>query len=50
MIEPNLKNLAQKFRCDKMICRSCYARLNKRAINCRKCHSSDLRLKKKLKN
>jgi len=27
MIEPNLKNLAQKFRCDKMICRSCYARL-----------------------
>ena len=30
-----------------MICRKCYARLNIRAKNCRKCNSSDLRVKKK---
>ena len=49
MIEPTLKTLAQKYLCDKMICRKCYARLDKRAKNCRKCKSSDLRLKKKIK-
>ena len=49
MIEPNLKKLAQNYLCDKMICRKCYARLDKKATNCRKCSSSDLRLKKKLK-
>ena len=49
MIEPTLKILAQKYTCDKMICRKCYARLNIRAKNCRKCHSSKLRIKKKLK-
>jgi len=49
MLDPNLKKLAQHFNCDKMICRKCYARLNKRANNCRKCSSSDLRLKKVLK-
>ena len=49
MIEPNMKVLAQKFCSDKMICRRCYARLNKRAKNCRKCKSSDLRLKKKIR-
>ena len=49
MIEPNLKKLAEKYNCDKIICRKCYARLNKRAYNCRKCSSVDLRLKKKLK-
>ena len=49
MIEPNLKLLAQSFLCEKKICRKCYARLNKRANNCRKCASSDLRPKKKLK-
>ena len=49
MIEQNLKNLAQSFLCDKVICRKCYARLNKRSTNCRKCGSSDLRIKKKLK-
>jgi ribosomal protein L40E len=48
MIEPNLKVLAQKYCSDKMICRRCYARLNKRATICRKCHSTDLRIKKKL--
>ena len=49
MIEPNLKKLAEKYNCDKIICRKCYARLNKRAYNCRKCSSVDLRLKKKIK-
>ena len=48
MLEPNAKNLAQKFMCNKIICRKCYARLNIRAVNCRKCHSTSLRLKKKL--
>ena len=48
MIEPNMKVLAQKFCSDKMICRRCYARLNKRATICRKCHATDLRIKKKL--
>jgi ribosomal protein L40E len=49
MIDPTLKTLAQKYLCDKMICRKCYARLDKRAKNCRKCKSSDLRLKKKIR-
>lgn len=49
MIEPSLKVLAQNVQCKKMICRQCYARLSKRSTNCRKCHSSDLRLKKQIK-
>ena len=48
MIEPSMKLLAFKSNCDKMICRRCYARLNKRAQNCRKCHSTNLRIKKKI--
>ena len=48
MIEPNLKLLAQKNMCNKMICRSCYARLDIRAKNCRKCSSKNLRPKKKI--
>ena len=48
MIDPTLKLLAEK-KCEKMICRKCYARLNVRATNCRKCKSTNLRLKKKLK-
>uniref|UniRef100_A0A8W7Q4P8 Ubiquitin-ribosomal protein eL40 fusion protein n=1 Tax=Anopheles coluzzii TaxID=1518534 RepID=A0A8W7Q4P8_ANOCL len=42
----------QKYNCDKMICRKCYARLHPRATNCRKkkCgHTNNLRPKKKLK-
>ena len=49
MIDPTLKILAQQKLCEKMVCRKCYARLNIRATNCRKCNSSDLRVKKKLK-
>ena len=49
MLDPNLKKLAQKYNCDKKICRVCYARLNIRALNCRKCKSCDLRPKKSLK-
>ncbi|EGV97435.1 UPF0459 protein C19orf50-like [Cricetulus griseus] len=44
--------LAQKYNCDKMICRKCYARLHPRAVNCRKkkCgHTNNLRPKKKVK-
>ena len=48
MIEPNGKSLAQKYLCNKLICRKCYVRLDKRAIKCRKCSSKDLRNKKKL--
>ncbi|GLH15502.1 Ubiquitin-60S ribosomal protein L40, partial [Gryllus bimaculatus] len=52
VIEPTLRSLAQKFNCEKMICRKCYARLHPRATNCRKkkCgHTNHLRPKKKLK-
>jgi len=49
MIEPSLQILAQKYRTDKLICRKCYARLPPTASNCRKCSSTDLRIKKKLK-
>ena len=52
IIEPSLRMLAQKYNCDKQICRKCYARLPPRAANCRKkkCgHSSELRVKKKIK-
>jgi len=49
MIDPNLKKLAEKYNCKKKICRICYARLNIIALNCRKCKSTNLRLKKILK-
>ena len=49
MIEPSLKRLAEDFVCNKIVCRKCYARLSKRAHNCRKCSSTDLRIKKQLK-
>ena len=49
MIEPNLMVLAQKYSCEKMICRKCFARLHKNANICRKCKNTDLRIKKKLK-
>ena len=48
MIDPTMKALAEKYCSNKMICRRCYARLDKRATICRKCHSKDLRIKKKL--
>jgi len=49
VIEPTLRILAQKYNCDKMICRKCYARLHQRATNCRKkkCgHTNNIRPKK----
>eukprot|EP01123_Difflugia_compressa_P009503 TRINITY_DN317_c0_g1_i16.p1 TRINITY_DN317_c0_g1~~TRINITY_DN317_c0_g1_i16.p1 ORF type:complete len:129 (+),score=19.31 TRINITY_DN317_c0_g1_i16:57-443(+) len=52
VIEPSLQVLARKYNCDKLICRSCYARNHPRATNCRKkkCgHCPDLRIKKKIK-
>ncbi|XP_048530007.1 ubiquitin-60S ribosomal protein L40-like isoform X2 [Triticum urartu] len=51
-IEPNLLQLALKYRQRKLICRKCYARLPVRSANCRKkkCgHCNETRTKKKLK-
>lgn len=51
-MDPSMKVLAQSYRCEKKICRKCYATLPIRATNCRKkaCgHSNQLRLKKKVK-
>lgn len=50
MIEPSLEALARKYNCEKQVCRYCYARLHKKASNCRKCSSNELRPKKKLSN
>jgi large subunit ribosomal protein L40e len=50
-IEPSMRALANKYRCNKKVCRDCYSRLPLRATNCRKrrCgHSNKLRLKKKI--
>lgn len=50
-IEPTLRLLAEKFNCDRLVCRKCFARLGKRATNCRKrkCgHSNQLRVKHEL--
>ena len=50
-IAPDLAQLARKFKCEKMICRKCYANLPKKAVNCRKrkCgHYGDIRPKKQL--
>ena len=52
VMEPSLRLLASEYKCDKMVCRKCYASLPPRATNCRKkkCgHSNQLRPKKKLK-
>lgn len=49
MIDPSLETLARKTRCDKLVCRKCYATLPIKALNCRKCSSSDLRKKHNLK-
>lgn len=50
--DPSLAALAKTYRCEKNICRKCYARLPPRSTNCRKkkCgHTNQLRPKKKLK-
>ena len=53
VIDPGLVELAKKFNQDKQVCRVCYARLDPKAIVCRKKHckagASQLRPKKKLK-
>ncbi|KAK1630292.1 hypothetical protein QYE76_004722 [Lolium multiflorum] len=51
-IDPNLLQLALKYRQHKLVCRVCYARLPLRSSNCRKkkCgHCNETRIKKKLK-
>ena len=51
-IEATLAALARSYKCEKMICRACYATLPVKAHNCRKrkCgHNADLRAKKKMK-
>ncbi|XP_043822353.1 ubiquitin-60S ribosomal protein L40-like isoform X1 [Dromiciops gliroides] len=48
IMEPSLRQLAQKYNCDKMICHKCYAHLHPRAVNChkKKCsHTNNLRPK-----
>ena len=53
VIDPGLVELAKKYNQDKQVCRVCYARLDPKAIVCRKKHckagASQLRPKKKLK-
>ena len=52
-IADHLKELANKYKVYKMICRSCYARLPPNAHNCRKrkCgHCANIRPKKKIKD
>ncbi|XP_057600484.1 ubiquitin-like [Hippopotamus amphibius kiboko] len=52
IIEPPLRQLAQKCNCDKKICHKCNARLHPCAVNClkKKCgHTNNLRPKKKVK-
>jgi ribosomal protein L40E len=51
-IPDHLRELAQKYKTNKMICRKCYARLPPNAHNCRKrkCgHCANIRPKKKIK-
>ena len=51
-IEAPLAALPSSYKCEKMICRACYATLPVKAHNCRKrkCgHNADLRAKKKMK-
>jgi len=52
-VADHLKELANKYRVYKMICRKCYARLPPNAHNCRKrkCgHCANIRPKKKIKD
>ena len=52
-IPDHLKELAYKYKVNKMICRGCYARLPPNAHNCRKrkCgHCANIRPKKKIKD
>ncbi|XP_044967895.1 ubiquitin-like [Hordeum vulgare subsp. vulgare] len=51
-MEPNLLELALKYRQHRLVCRKCYARLPLRSTNCRKkkCgHTNDIRAKEKLR-
>ena len=51
-LAPSLRELAEKYRVNKMICRKCFAKLPSKAHNCRKrkCgHCADIRVKKKFK-
>jgi large subunit ribosomal protein L40e len=47
VMEPSLVELARKSKCDKLVCRKCYASLPPKATNCRKCGNAELRPKKK---
>ncbi|XP_066108770.1 ubiquitin-ribosomal protein eL40 fusion protein-like [Saccopteryx bilineata] len=51
IMEPSLRQLAQKYSCDKMICRKCYACLYPCTVNChKKCgHPNNLCPKKRVK-
>ena len=40
--DPSLMSIAKTVNCEKMVCRKCYARLPKRATNCRKKNAATL--------
>uniref|UniRef100_A0A4X2KQ29 Ubiquitin-ribosomal protein eL40 fusion protein n=1 Tax=Vombatus ursinus TaxID=29139 RepID=A0A4X2KQ29_VOMUR len=49
--EPSLHQLAQKYNCDKMICRKCYACLHPHAVNChKKCGTPTICVKRQKKS
>ncbi|XP_059272635.1 ubiquitin-like isoform X1 [Mustela nigripes] len=51
IVEPSLRQLAQKYNWDKKICRKCCAHLHSRAVNCcKKCsHINNLHPQKEVK-
>jgi ribosomal protein L40E len=52
-LAPAQRELAEKYRVNRMVCRKCIARLPAKAHNCRKkkCgHCADIRIKKKFKD
>ncbi|XP_044930355.1 ubiquitin-60S ribosomal protein L40-like isoform X1 [Mustela putorius furo] len=51
IVEPSLRQLAQKYNWDKKICRKCCAHLHSRAVNCcKKCsHTNNLHPQKEVK-
>jgi large subunit ribosomal protein L40e len=48
VMDPSMLELARKSKCDKAVCRKCYASLPPKAVTCRKCGHAEIRPKKKL--
>ncbi|XP_016073179.1 PREDICTED: ubiquitin-like isoform X1 [Miniopterus natalensis] len=49
IIQPSLRQLSQKYNCDKMICHKCYTHLHPHTVNCHKKCAHNLHPKKKVK-